>query len=29
MNMSDQAHAKTVVPPLHITQIEDHPVTHE
>jgi hypothetical protein len=29
MNMSDQRHAKTVVPPIHLTQIEDPPVTHE
>jgi len=29
MNMSDQRHAKTVVPPLHLTQIEDPTVTAE
>jgi len=29
MNMSDQRHPKTVVPPLQLTQIEDPPVTPE
>jgi len=27
MNMNDQRHAKTVVPPLRRTQVEDPPVT--